>query len=145
MKDKCIIVDLDGTLANIEHRRKYLFQDNDWKKFSAEMEFDSVNRWCDEIISRFRSTHKIVIVTGRSFEFNSVTIEWLEQNKISFDEIFFRRKEDYRDDKIVKEEIFNNKIKGKYEVFFVLDDRSKVVEMWRSLGLVCLQCDEGNF
>ncbi|MFI8091530.1 hypothetical protein ACIF9R_24955 [Streptomyces sp. NPDC086080] len=26
-----------------------------------------------------------------------------------------------------------------------LDDRDRVVALWRSLGIVCLQVDEGNF
>jgi hypothetical protein len=30
-------------------------------------------------------------------------------------------------------------------IFMVVDDRQKVVDMWRSLGLTCLQVAEGNF
>lgn len=36
-------------------------------------------------------------------------------------------------------------IKDKYDVLFAIDDRSSVVDMWRDLGLVCLQCAEGAF
>ncbi len=38
-------------------------------------------------------------------------------------------------DEVVKEEIFNENIRGNYNVRFVLDDRNKVVDMWRQLGL----------
>ena len=34
---------------------------------------------------------------------------------------------------------------GNYNVKFVLDDRNRVVEMWRSLGLTCLQVADGDF
>ena len=36
-------------------------------------------------------------------------------------------------------------IKDKYQVDYVLDDRNQVVEMWRSLGLTCLQVADGDF
>lgn len=52
---------------------------------------------------------------------------------------------DYRKDFEVKKEIFENKIRDFFQVLFVVDDRQQVVDMWRNLGLVCLQCDYGDF
>jgi len=56
-----------------------------------------------------------------------------------------RKTGDSRKDSIVKREIFEEHIKGKYRIQFVLDDRNQVVEMWRQLGLTCLQVAEGDF
>jgi hypothetical protein len=33
----------------------------------------------------------------------------------------------------------------KDKILFVVEDRSRVVEMWRSEGLTCLQCAHGDF
>jgi hypothetical protein len=33
----------------------------------------------------------------------------------------------------------------KRKVLFVVEDRNRVVEMWRKEGLVCLQCAPGEF
>jgi hypothetical protein len=33
----------------------------------------------------------------------------------------------------------------KRKVLFVVEDRNRVVEMWREEGLVCLQCAPGEF
>ena len=33
----------------------------------------------------------------------------------------------------------------KYSASIVLDDRKQVVDMWRSLGLTCLQVADGDF
>jgi hypothetical protein len=52
---------------------------------------------------------------------------------------------DMRKDSIVKEEIYRQEILGRYNVWFVLDDRNQVVDMWRLLGLRCLQVAPGNF
>ena len=49
------------------------------------------------------------------------------------------------DDKIVKECLYRTHVEPRFNVKFVLDDRNRVVDMWRSLGLKCLQVAEGNF
>ena len=56
-----------------------------------------------------------------------------------------RRTKDFRKDAIVKTELFDAHIRGRYEVLFVLDDRNQVVEMWRVMGLPCLQVAAGDF
>ncbi len=45
----------------------------------------------------------------------------------------------------MKREIYAKYIAPHYDVTFVVDDRKSVVDMWRSCGLVTLQCAEGNF
>ena len=75
-------------------------------------------------------------------------MEWLDKHGLSNrnTQLFMRPAGDTRDDRIVKREIYEREIKGKYNVLWVLDDRNKVVDMWRrELGLTCLQVAEGNF
>ncbi len=144
-KEKCIIVDIDGTLANIEHRRIHLSQKNDWKLFNEKMPFDSVNVWCKTIIDQFKSEYKIILITGREALYEEVTCNWLRNNSIHYDAIFFRPEKDYREDSVVKKEIFINHLRDRFIPLFIVDDRLQVVKMWRGLGLVCLQCDWGDF
>ena len=145
MKDNCIIVDIDGTLANVDHRRGYLGKEGGWKKFNESMRLDVPNKWCVEIVNHMRKKYKIVLVTGRSRDQWSITIDWLRENGIAYHDIFFRRCGDYRQDVEVKAEILNDLIIPNFDVLFVIDDRISVVNMWRRAGLVCLQCDVGNF
>jgi hypothetical protein len=56
-----------------------------------------------------------------------------------------RKTDDFRKDSIIKEEIYQNEIEGKYNVLCVLDDRNQVVEFWRAKGLVCFQVAPGDF
>ncbi|NDD85793.1 polynucleotide kinase, partial [bacterium] len=87
----------------------------------------------------------VIIVSGRDDSCRDVTRKWLEDNYIPYDELHMRKTDDDRDDRIVKKEIFDAWIKDRYNVKFVLDDRNRVVEMWRSLGLKVLQVGEGDF
>ena len=50
-----------------------------------------------------------------------------------------------RKDSVVKQEMFMAHIAMKYNVLYVLDDRNQVVQLWRSLGLKCLQVADGAF
>lgn len=145
MKPKAVIIDLDGTLANCDHRRHYVQKDNYWTKFYEEMVNDPVNEWCRNLIDLYSKKYEILLVTGRPEDYLKHTSFWLADNKIQHDQLYMRSKKDYHEDSIVKKEIYKSLIEPNYDVELVVDDRNSVVKMWRSLGLVCLQCAEGNF
>ncbi len=145
MKSLAILIDLDGTLANISHRRERFLQDNNWSEFYSKIPHDTLNLWCKVIIDKFQNDYKIILLTGRKSSYEKETLDWLRKNQVSYDELYFRDAEDFRKDDVVKKEIYEKYIHNKYKVLFVVDDRQSVVKMWRSIGLTCLQCDEGNF
>ena len=46
----------------------------------------------------------------------------------------------------VKIDMYNQFVKDKFDVEFVLDDRNQVVDMWRKeLNLKCFQVNYGDF
>lgn len=145
--ERAIIVDLDGTLADCEHRVSHLHKSpKDWDSFYSGLMNDSLNKWCAELIDAMKyKDYKILFVTGREEKYREVTISWLLKNKVEFDHLIMRELNDRRDDFLVKEDLYNKKIKNHYDILFVIDDRASVVNKWRELGLVCLQCDIGNF
>jgi FMN phosphatase YigB (HAD superfamily) len=146
MKKKAIIVDLDGTLADITHRRKFVEgQKKDWKNFNRNIIADEINGWCREIIRRMIHDHHVLLVSGRTDELRQETLEWLKKHDVPFTELMMRKHNDHRDDTVVKREIYEGRIRPSFDVLFVIDDRAKVVRMWREAGLICLQCDWGEF
>lgn len=147
-RQKAIICDLDGTLINIEHRRHFVEgEKKDWKSFlhPENLRQDTVNNWCRFIINRVANDVKILYVTGRSENLRQVTKDWCIEHVCRFNFLFMREEGDYRQDAIIKEDIYKQYIEPQYDVVFCIDDRKSVVDMWRRLGLVCLQCAEGNF
>ena len=133
-----VIVDIDGTLAHMDGNRSPY----DYSKVSGDR-CDSTIR---EMVKAYNeSGYEIIIVSGRKDECYDVTRKWLTDNRIPFEYLLMRKTEDNRPDWIVKKEIYEEHIKGKYNVEFVLDDRDQVVRMWREEGLKCLQVQEGNF
>ena len=146
-KTKAIIVDLDGTLCNVDHRVSHVQkEEKDWKSFNEGMVDDGIHHWCYELIESMRKQdYKIIFVTGRDDSYRSHTVDWLKKNHVSYDELYMRVEADHRDDELIKKEIYDRSIQEVYEVLFVVDDRLSVVKMWRKIGLICLQCDWGDF
>lgn len=149
---KIIIVDLDGTLCDITHRKKYIdgsMGKKDWEKFYENCENDEVNDFCSKLILSLKySSYQIlpIFITGRPEKIRIATDRWLYHHLLVHNPFIFMRPDgDFRPDYIVKKEIYEREIKGKYDVLFAIDDRQQVVDMWREEGLVCLQCDKGDF
>lgn len=129
-----IICDIDGTLALFGDANPY---DRDFSK-------DRVNQPIQEIL--LSSRNRIILLSGRSEKYRAVTEKWLEKMVGAvYVDLFMRAEGDVRKDSIIKEEIYRAEIEPNYNVLFVLDDRNQVVDLWRSLGLTCLQVAEGDF
>lgn len=134
-----IIVDLDGTLAWRGDRDIY---------DGSKVYLDIVNPAVLQVMLQFNTTpldFSILITTGRQEKDRAMTERWLEDNGVPYDKMFMRATSDQRQDAIVKQEIYETEIEGKYNVLFVLDDRNQVVEMWRRLGLQVFQVAEGDY
>lgn len=137
-KEEAIIVDVDGTLAHIvDGRNPY-----DASRAMNDKLDDAVG--CITAMA-YQNGYKVIILTGRSAEHKQVTEDWLAVNGIEYDGIYTRASGDNTKDAIVKRDIYKRFIEPKYNIKFVLDDRNQVVDMWRELGLKCLQVQPGDF
>ena len=159
-KPKAVIFDLDGTLANIDHRLHHFKGEGatDWDAFFAGIPEDKVNKWCHElilIVGRNNSdglymggsdfTVRVLLVTCRPERVRGLTTAWLKGKWIKYSELLCREEGDRRPDYLVKEEILHEQILPRYEVLFAVDDRQSVVDMWRRNGITCLQCAKGDY
>lgn len=135
--DNAIICDLDGTLCLHNGRSPY---------DTEKCEQDGINWPVWELLFR-NWAKKIIFVSGRDEQYREKTTNWLKTHLewLKDWELYMRPHDNREDDSIVKRALFDQYIRGKYNVDFVLDDRTRVVDMWRSLGLTCFQVAEGEF
>lgn len=137
-----ILVDMDATLCLNTTGRPY------YGEGAAEgMLNDIAVEGICNLVKTLYEKRTIFIITGREGtpEIIEATKKWLDSNDIKVDGLFFRPVKDYSPGAECKKKIYEDNIKGKYNVEFVLDDNYKCVEMWREQGLVCLQPNEGKF
>lgn len=133
---KAVIFDIDGTLAHMTSRGPY-----DYDKVIT----DSVDEVVKIILMMYyESGYRVQIFSGRDSVARHDTERWLEINNIPYHSLIMREKGDKRKDSIVKREMVD-RLLGTWYVEVVFDDRDQVVEMWRSIGLKCLQVQPGAF
>lgn len=132
-----IIADLDGTLAMLNGRNPY---------DASTCEQDALNEPIADIVkSHIQDGYLAILVSGRGDQHRPQTEQWLKRHGIRHHALYMRPEGDTRKDAEVKHEIYQQHIEGQYNIKFALDDRQQVVNLWRSLGLVCLQVADGDF
>ena len=164
-----VIFDLDGTLANIDSRRDISMKPNgklDWDIFAAPnsiLALDKPNAPVIKMAQMFKADgFKIVIFSGRNDRGFDATVQWLNDFKVPFD-LLVMRPDKFKDkswpiangnpatpdmrfmpDEILKKVMLDTFVDIN-DVFLVVDDRDKVVKMWRDLGLNTFQVAPGDF
>lgn len=144
------IFDLDGTLADTAWRN-HLAVARNWYWFHAGIPLD-LPRPAETALLRAwvagdpREHNRVALVTGRPERYRNLTEEWLDKHRIHWDALYMRPNGDRRSDIVVKGEIHDLMIReGKSNIIFAIEDRDQVVEMWRSRGITCFQCQPGAY
>lgn len=135
---RAIICDLDGTVAIHCNRGPFEYD---------KCDTDLPNLSVLEIIKNLSKDYHIVFMSGREDHCREKTIKWLTEQKIHPYQytLIMRRSGDMRKDALIKRELFEELVKPNYYITAVFDDRNQVVEMWRNIGLTCLQVAPGDF
>lgn len=141
---KFVLCDIDGTLANVEHRRCYVRDGNkDWNGFFEAMSKDTVRKDVLDILqAHVDCGFTPVLVTARPQDYLVDTVDWLYDNDIPFEWLIMRKAGDYRRDDIVKQEILDTYFNTE-DIEVVIDDRPSVLRMWASNGLETIDVGDG--
>ena len=135
---KAIICDLDGTLSLLNGRDPY---------DASSADEDGLNTPVASVLAMAKAQgYKVILLSGREQLYREPTERFLLKHQIAYDLLLMRTTNDYRKDNVIKKELFQQEIAGKYFIEFLLDDRNQVVEMWRKdLHLPCFQVNYGDF
>lgn len=132
-----VLCDIDGTLAIHSGRGPY-----DLERCETDLLNAPVNQTLENHLNQGDA---IILLSGRQEEYRAHTERWLAKQGVVYDELWMRPAEDRRGDDIVKGELFDAHVRGRFNVRMVLDDRDRVVALWRRMGLSCWQVAYGNF
>lgn len=147
MEKKVTVFDLDGTLADITERRKFLEQTpKDWKSFNSNIINDPPNKDIVWLLKTFHAAGNIVVISsGRTDELQEETLKWLDLHNIPFDGIFMRQADDFRKDSDVKIEMLAMITAEFGRPFVWVDDRDQVIDAIRGQGIRVMQVAPGAF
>jgi len=146
IKDQYVICDIDGTIALMHAELEGRRHPYDWHRVRE----DDPNEPIIALLWHLRRQgFKVIFVSGRMEVAREGTLAWLDDHVVDLEmldfPLFMRADGDFREDTVVKREIYHREIEGKYKIAYVLDDRDSVVAMWRELGLTVLQVAAGAF
>ena len=146
-KRKVLICDIDGTIADLAHRRVYIItRPKNYAAFEAGIPDDKpIQHIIDTVISFRDMGWFIIMCSGRGAQQREVTLEWMSKHGVPCQKLYMRAEKDYRADDIVKGELLDQILADGHEPALVLDDRDRVVAMWRERGIPCVQVAPGNF
>ncbi len=124
-----VIFDIDGTLA--------LFNDKD--PYDRDFTKDEVSIPVRHVLKMYKSDMRdIIIVSGRKDIYKEQTQQWLKIHDIPYDHLHMRPTQpkgiNEPSDVIVKQNIYDTHIKGKFSILAVYDDRKRVKKMWVQNG-----------
>lgn len=146
---KVIVFDIDGTLANIEHRRSFVAtKPKNWKAFNAGIVNDTPHEDIVDLVNVFRECreyHRIILCSGRGEEQRKVTERQMDSFGVRYAQLYMRPANDHRPDYIVKVELLQQIRKEHGEPKFWFDDRQQVVDAIRAEGVRVLQVAPGDF
>lgn len=146
----CYLFDIDGTLADGEHRLHHIQKHpKDWDSYFAACEKDSPIMHMRAVVLALERHASIVFVSGRRESTREVTHRWLKQHGFYSGRtpfmLYMRPDHDHRDDDILKIELLDKIKADRFEPIMAFDDRTRVVKAWRAAGIPCAQVAEGDF
>lgn len=153
MGGPCVIFDIDGTIANRDHRLHWIASDKpDWGQFHSAAAADTPIEHMRTVYRALAlAGHNIVLVTGRMQSNADATLRWLREHEFlaygqgSLTPLYMRADGDHRADVVVKLELLARLRAHGWEPFLAFEDRTRVVEMWRAAGIPCAQVAAGDY
>jgi len=143
---KIVLVDIDGTIAKVGDRLRYLkAKKPDYDAFYASCFDDAPIQEIIDLVKILSERYKIVYCTGRREQVRAQTTAWFFKHDLPTGKLIMRPNNDKRHDVEVKPEQLQKIGIDLNNIAFVLEDRNSMVKKWRSLGVKCLQVDYGEF
>lgn len=143
----CYIFDIDGTLANGDHRLHHIQKEP--KSWDAYFEACDEDKSIEAILTLAHTLQSsgatLVFVSGRSDLVRRKTAVWLQDRFLSPNHLYMRKQGDHKNDDQLKIELLAQVRADGYEPIMAFDDRNRVVKAWRAAGVPCAQVAEGDF
>ena len=129
----CIVVDVDGTVADCNHRR-HLYKKG--AAFFADVHLDTPITTVITVVQAIRDTGVVLVfLSARDEMCRQATSAWLAKNVGEYGRLYMRRSGDRRIDRQVKTELLAELRSDNYQPILMIDDRNAVVDLWREYDL----------
>ena len=131
---KIILCDIDGTIANNDHRQHFLQGKKDWDGFFSELINDEpIFPIINKVIEEHDAGKDIIFLTGRPERYRHSTTLWLKKYFKFEINLVMRRNNDLRNKLIIKKELLMQNF-NLDEIELIIENDEELVSMWKDIG-----------
>jgi hypothetical protein len=134
----CVIMDIDGTLADMRGIRGPF----EWSRVGEDKVIEHVADYARFLYSDVK--YDLILFSGRDGSCREQTEDWLAEHNIGYDGLYMRPAGSTINDSTLKEQMYMDHLHKGFRVDHVVDDRQSVVRMWQSMGLKVLDVGNGT-
>lgn len=143
-----VVFDVDGVLANADHRQDLLFQGGrrkNWQAFFAAAGDDAVIEEVARTTELMDRELCVVLLTARPTTIQSTTITWLRQHDLRWDLLVMRPEGDYRSSPDAKRIAVHELRDAGFDLRLAFDDDRRNVDMFHDEGIPCVYIHSGYY
>ena len=141
--------DLDGVLANADHRQHLLDpqpgQRRDWQAFFARAGDDALIAEVASLTVLLDDSLHRVLLTARPTTIQALTVDWLGRHSIRWDLLVMRRDLDFSPSPDAKRSAVEDLRAHGFDLLLAFDDDRRNVDMFHAEGIPCIYIHSGYY
>jgi hypothetical protein len=144
-----VVFDLDGVLANGDHRQHLLNPKpggrKDWKTFFSRAGDDALIAEVAALTVLLDPALHRVLLTARPTSIQDITLEWLSRMSIKWDLLVMRREGDFSPSPDAKRTAVHELRDHGFALLLAFDDDRRNVDMLHAEGVPCIYIHSGYY
>jgi len=140
----CVIVDIDGVLADGAHRQ-HLVRAKRWNEFFDAAHGDAPIAETAVLLRLLDADLVVVLLTGRPVRTRDATVTWLAEHGYRWDLLVMKEDRDFRKATMAKREAVTTLRERGFTPVLALDDEPGNVDMYRTEDIPCLYIHSGYY
>lgn len=141
--------DIDGVLANADHRQHLLEPKGggkkDWKTFFSRAGDDAVIAEVARLSTLLDPTLHRVLLTARPVTIRDITTGWLERHDVAWDLLIMRPRREFSPSPVAKRHAVRELRAYGFDLLLAFDDDRRNVDMFHDEGIPCIYIHSGYY
>jgi len=143
------VFDIDGVLANADHRQHLLQPTGggrkDWKTFFSRAGDDALIDEVARLTMLLAPSLRRVLLTARPITIRDLTVEWLNRHDVAWDLLIMRPEREFSPSPVAKRHAVRELRAHGFELLLAFDDDRRNVDMFHDEGVPCIYIHSGYY
>jgi hypothetical protein len=145
---RCVLIDIDGVLADATHRQHFLNNAEgrrDWEGFFGAVGEDPPLLAVPALLQLIDTDTAVVLLSARPSWVFAITVEWLHRHQLRWDLVILRGDDDNTHAASFKRAVLAELRAEGWLVALAVDDDERIIEMYENEGQPALYVHSGYY